>query len=63
MTRQAHKIKGAARLVGALELADTAGQLEAAGRAQAWAAVPGLVAGLATAMEGLRSQLAGHHPA
>jgi CheY-like chemotaxis protein/HPt (histidine-containing phosphotransfer) domain-containing protein len=62
LTRQAHKIKGAARLVGAVELAETAGQLEAAGRAEEWPAVLPLAADLATAMERLRLYVAQRWP-
>ena len=54
LTRQAHKIKGAARMVGALELAETAGQLEASGRGGEWPAILPLAADLATAAERLR---------
>ena len=63
LTRQAHKIKGAARLVGAVELAETAGQLEAAGRAEEWPAVLPLAAGLATAVERLRLYVGERYPA
>jgi CheY-like chemotaxis protein/HPt (histidine-containing phosphotransfer) domain-containing protein len=54
LTRQAHKIKGAARMVGALEVAETAGQLEASGRGEEWPAILPLAADLATAAERLR---------
>ena len=63
LTRQAHKIKGAARLVGAVELAETAGQLEAAGRAEEWPAVLPLAADLATALERLRLYVGERYPA
>jgi HPt (histidine-containing phosphotransfer) domain-containing protein len=63
MTRQAHKIKGAARIVGAVELAETAGQLEAAGRAQEWPAVLPLSSDLATAAERLRLYVEERYPA
>ncbi len=54
LTRQAHKIKGAARLVGAQALADAAAALEAAGRRGDWAGVLPLAADLRTAVEQLR---------
>ncbi|MFN7183061.1 MAG: ATP-binding protein [Thermomonas haemolytica] len=54
LTRQAHKIKGAARLVGAQVLADAAAALEAAGRHGDWAGVLPLAADLRTAVEQLR---------
>jgi signal transduction histidine kinase/CheY-like chemotaxis protein/HPt (histidine-containing phosphotransfer) domain-containing protein len=63
LTRQAHKIKGASRLVGALELAETAGQLEAAARAGEWPAVLPLAADLATAAERLRLYVGERYPA
>jgi CheY-like chemotaxis protein/HPt (histidine-containing phosphotransfer) domain-containing protein len=63
LTRQAHKIKGAARIVGAVELAETAGQLEAAGRAGEWPAVLPLSADLATALERLRLHVGERYPA
>jgi CheY-like chemotaxis protein/HPt (histidine-containing phosphotransfer) domain-containing protein len=53
VTREAHKIKGAARSVGAGELGQAAEALETAGRAQDGAAVPALVADLATAVHRL----------
>jgi CheY-like chemotaxis protein/HPt (histidine-containing phosphotransfer) domain-containing protein len=62
LTRQAHKVKGAARIVGAIELAETAGQLEAAGRAEEWPAVLPLAADLATAAERLRLYVAERWP-
>ena len=54
LTRQAHKVKGAARMLGALELADTAAQLEAGGRAADWPTILPLAADLATAAQRLR---------
>ena len=42
LTRHAHRIKGAARLVGAIALADVAAELEAVGQAGAWMQVDGL---------------------
>ncbi|HZV22209.1 MAG TPA: ATP-binding protein [Luteimonas sp.] len=54
LTRHAHRIKGAARLVGALALADVAGELEAAGLAGAWMQVDALRARLQAAERALR---------
>ena len=54
LTRQAHKLKGAARTVGALELADAAERLEAVARAEDGRALPSLAADVATAIERLR---------
>ncbi|UHQ23528.1 ATP-binding protein [Lysobacter sp. 5GHs7-4] len=54
LTRQAHKIKGAARMVGAAELAQAGGALEAAGRAGDWPAILPLAADLDTALQRLR---------
>ena len=62
LTRQAHKVKGAARIVGAVELGETAGQLEAAARAQEWPAVLPLAADLATAAERLRLYVEERYP-
>jgi len=49
VTREAHKLKGAARLVGAGELGDAAERLEAAARTQDWAAVTPLATDVVTA--------------
>lgn len=54
LTRQAHKIKGAARMVGATELAQAAGELEAAGRQDDWPAILPLAAALDSAVQHLR---------
>ncbi len=62
LTRQAHKVKGAARMVGALELAEAAGQLEASGRGEEWPAILPLAADLATAAERLRRYVDQHYP-
>jgi HPt (histidine-containing phosphotransfer) domain-containing protein len=62
LTRQAHKIKGAARMVGAVELAETAGQLEASGRGEEWPAILPLAADLATAAERLRHYVDERYP-
>jgi signal transduction histidine kinase/CheY-like chemotaxis protein/HPt (histidine-containing phosphotransfer) domain-containing protein len=62
LTRQAHKLKGAARTVGALELAAAAERLEAAGRAGDWAAVLPLATDVSTAGERLQLYVAGRWP-
>ena len=62
LTRQAHKIKGAARLVGALELAESAALLETAGRSGDWAGVLPLAIDVATAVERLRLDVAERYP-
>jgi signal transduction histidine kinase/HPt (histidine-containing phosphotransfer) domain-containing protein/ActR/RegA family two-component response regulator len=62
MTRQAHKLKGAARIVGALELAGAAERLEAAARAGDWGAVAPLATDVATAGERLQLYMAGRWP-
>jgi len=54
ITRQAHKIKGAARLVGATELAHAAADLEAAGQAGEWSGILPHVAQVETAAERLK---------
>jgi CheY-like chemotaxis protein/HPt (histidine-containing phosphotransfer) domain-containing protein/anti-sigma regulatory factor (Ser/Thr protein kinase) len=58
LTRQAHKVKGAARMVGAVEMAQCADQLEGAARAGDWSSVAPLAADLATAAERLRRLVA-----
>ncbi|MDR7100162.1 signal transduction histidine kinase/CheY-like chemotaxis protein/HPt (histidine-containing phosphotransfer) domain-containing protein [Lysobacter niabensis] len=63
IARQAHKIKGAARLVGAIELAHAAAELEAAGQAGAWAGILPLVAHVDTAAERLKLLVAERHSA
>jgi len=52
-TREAHKIKGAARIVGALELAEAADVLESAARAGDAPLVPALATDVATALHRL----------
>lgn len=59
LTRQAHKMKGAARLIGALQLADAAAALEAAGRSEDWRAVPPKVLALHAACARLRERVEG----
>ena len=61
LTRQAHKIKGAARLVGARELAQAAGELEAAGQNGEWSAILPLVAHVETAAERLKRYVAARY--
>jgi HPt (histidine-containing phosphotransfer) domain-containing protein len=54
VTREAHKMKGAARSIGAGELGEAADALETAGRAQDAAHVPALAADVATAVHRMR---------
>ncbi|MFS8136729.1 MAG: ATP-binding protein [Thermomonas sp.] len=63
LTRQAHKVKGAAKLVGAMELADAATLLEAAGRSGNWADILPLSVDVTTAAERLRLDVAERYPA
>ena len=62
LTRQAHKVKGAARLVGAQELAEAATTLETAGRAGDWASVLPLAVDVHTAAARLRLDVAQRYP-
>ena len=63
LAREAHKLKGAARMIGALELAQVAEGLEAAARGGDWPGVSALGAGVATAAERLRLHVERHFPA
>ena len=63
LTRQAHKLKGAARTVGALELAEAGERLETAARAGDWIAVLPLATDVATAGERLQLYMAERWPA
>ena len=54
LARQAHKIKGAAKLVGALELAHAATELELAAKGADWSQMLPLGADIQTAVERLR---------
>jgi two-component system sensor histidine kinase EvgS len=63
LTRQAHKVKGAAKIVGAMELADAATMLEAAGRSGDWAGILPLAVDVTTAAERLRLDVAERYPA
>ena len=54
LTRHAHRIKGAARLVGATALADSAALLEAAGQAGEWTRVDQLHARLRAETQALQ---------
>ncbi|MDI1252221.1 ATP-binding protein [Thermomonas sp.] len=63
LTRQAHKVKGAAKIVGAMELADAATMLEAAGRSGNWAGILPLAVDVTTAAERLRLDVAERYPA
>ncbi|MGV8923786.1 MAG: ATP-binding protein [Thermomonas sp.] len=62
LTRQAHKVKGAAKIVGAMELADAATLLETAGRSGDWAHILPLAVDVATAAERLRLDVAERYP-
>ena len=62
LTRQAHKVKGAARLVGAQELAEAAAALEGAGRGGDWASVLPLAVDVHTAAARLRLDVAQRYP-
>ncbi len=62
LARQAHKVKGASRMVGALELAQCAEQLERSARAGDRHAAAPLAADLATAAERLRRHVAARYP-
>jgi signal transduction histidine kinase/CheY-like chemotaxis protein/HPt (histidine-containing phosphotransfer) domain-containing protein len=57
LARQAHKIKGAAQLVGALELAEAASRLEIGSRAADWASIAPRAADVVTAATRLRMHL------
>ena len=63
LTRQAHKVKGAAKIVGAMELADAAAMLEAAGRTGDWAHILPLSVDVTTAAERLRLDVEERYPA
>ncbi len=63
LTRQAHKVKGAAKIVGAMELAEAAALLETAGRSGAWANILPLSVDVTTAAERLRLDVAERYPA
>lgn len=58
LARQAHKVKGAARLVGALPLGEAAAAVENAAKAGEWDQVLPCVADLETAFERLKRHLA-----
>lgn len=62
LARQAHKVKGAARMVGALELARCADRLEGVARAGDWQAAAAFAADLETAAERLRLHVASRYP-
>ena len=62
LARQAHKIKGAARLVGALPLAEAAAALESSAKAGAWDQVLPQATDVATAVERLRRHVAERFP-
>jgi HPt (histidine-containing phosphotransfer) domain-containing protein len=60
LARTAHRIKGAARLVGAIAIADLAGQLESAAQSSAWTQVQSLQMQLRSATRALRDHLREH---
>lgn len=62
LTRQAHKIKGASRLVGAQVLAAAAEALEVAGRHGDWANILPLATDLHTIVEQLRQRVTSRFP-
>ncbi len=62
LTRQAHKVKGAARIVGAVELADAASMLETAGRNGDGVQILPLAVDLTTAAERLRLYVTERYP-
>ncbi|MEO5630089.1 MAG: ATP-binding protein [Thermomonas sp.] len=62
LTRQAHKVKGAAMLVGAMELAEAAAMLEQSGRSGDWAHILPLSVDVATATERLRLDVVERYP-
>ena len=57
LARQAHRIKGAARLVGAAALADAAGALETVAASAEWPRIDALHARLHTACDALRQHV------
>lgn len=63
VTRQAHRIKGAARLVGAGELAEAATALESAGRKGAWPVIRPLADDVHAALARVRRTAAQRYPA
>ncbi|WP_256645911.1 ATP-binding protein [Thermomonas paludicola] len=62
LTRQAHKMKGAAKIVGAEQLATAAAALEAAGRSGDWSAVLPLATDIQTASARLLQHVARRFP-
>jgi PAS domain S-box-containing protein len=62
LARQAHKIKGASRLVGAQELAAAAAEVEAAAKQGDWAHVLPHCSDVATAAERLRRHIEERYP-
>ena len=63
LARESHRLKGAARMIGALELARLGDRLEAAARDADWPAISSLAGELAAAIARLRSHLDRHYPA
>ena len=62
VARQGHKIKGAARLVGAEQLAEAAAEVETAAKAGDWAQLLPLCADVETAAERLRLHVIPRYP-
>lgn len=62
LAREAHKIKGAARLVGATELAHAAAELELAAKAADWPQLLPLAADLQTALQRLAMHVRAAYP-
>jgi two-component system, NarL family, sensor histidine kinase EvgS len=60
--REAHKIKGAAKLVGAIELAQAAIELELASKSEDWSQLFPLCADIHTCAERLRQYVDVHYP-
>ena len=60
--REAHRLKGSARMVGALELAQAAAQLEAAAAARDWPGVAAFATAADTAAERLRRHVDARYP-
>jgi HPt (histidine-containing phosphotransfer) domain-containing protein len=61
LLRQAHRISGSARLVGAMELADAARALEQAARSADWAELLPAATDVQTAAERLRLYIEGEY--
>lgn len=62
LAREAHKIKGAAKLVGAIELAHSAAELELATHSEDWSQLLPLCADVHTSTERLRQYVEANYP-